>query len=298
MAVRVTGRVNTDPVSRSRDSVVVIGPASWNTLVRLAELPGARPQTVYAEDSWSTLGGTSAGKALHFADLSVPVTLSTVVGEDPEAELVCGALSNDRITLVAERVDGQSERHLNLMADGARLSIYLSLPQTPVGALPAPTLQAIEAAGHVVLDLSRRAGHVTEVARASRATVWTDLHNYDGESAFHRPFLDAADIVFLSNEALGDPRPFMAKVLSTGKRLVVCTLGADGAIALNSRGWHRVAAVPTEVIDTNGAGDAFLAGFLAATREGAEVQDALESGARQAARALSTRHLSPALDQG
>jgi sugar/nucleoside kinase (ribokinase family) len=283
-------------VSGSQSSVVVVGPASWNTLVQLAELPDARPQTVYAEHSWSTLGGTSAGKALHLADLSVPVTLSTVVGADTEATLICDALSHDRITLVAERVDGASERHLNLMAEGARLSIYLSLPRTPVNALPAATLQATEAADHVVLDLSLRTRSVIGAARGSGATVWTDLHNYDGESAFHRPFLDAADIVFLSNEALGDPRSFMAEVLSAGKRLVVCTLGAEGAIALDSRGWHRVAAVPMEVIDTNGAGDAFLAGFLAATRKGVDVQGCLESGAGQAARALGTPHLSPLLD--
>lgn len=283
-------------MSGSHDSVVVVGPASWNTLVRLAGLPDARPQTIYAEHSWSTLGGTSAGKALNLADLAVPVTLSTVVGADTEAKLICDALSHARITLVAERVHGASERHFNLMAEGARLSIYLSLPETPTGALPAATLQAIEAADHVVLDLSLRTRDVLETARRTGATVWTDLHNYDGESEFHRPFLDAADIIFVSNEALGDPRPFMARVLSVGKRLVVCTLGAEGAIALDRRGWHRVDAVPTEVIDTNGAGDAFLAGFLAATRKGTDVQGSLESGAGQAARALGTPHLSPLLD--
>ena len=126
--------------------------------------------------------------------------------------------------------------------------------------------------------------------------VWTDLHDYDGSSDYHQPFRAAADVVFMSDDAAPDPRPLMLRMRDEGKRLVVCTRGADGAIALDGEGWHEVAAPPAEVVDTNGAGDAFLAGFLVAWSRGHPVGRALETGATHAVRALGSRHLSPRLD--
>lgn len=278
--------------------MVVVGPVSWNTIVQVPRLPEPRPQTLFARETWATLGGTSAGKAVNLAHLDVPVTLSTVLGADAEAGLIRTALSDRRIRLVAERVEGGSERHVNLMAAGDRLSIYLSLPTAPAGALPAATRTAIDRARHVVLDLSVRARDAIPLARSSAATVWTDLHDYDGKSAFHQPFLDAADIVFMSDDAVADPRDLMTRMVAAGTRLVVCTLGADGAIALDGDEWHQVVAAPAAVLDTNGAGDAFLAGFLSATVVGRTVPDALRAGAAQAARAVGSRHLSPLLDGG
>lgn len=280
--------------------VVVVGPASWNTIVQVPNLPDARPQTVFAQQSWDTIGGTSAGKALHLADLGIGVTLCTVLGTDQHAELIRSALVHERVRLVAESVAGPSERHVNLMAGGDRLSVYLSLPAAPDGPLPDEARAAIEHAEHVVIDLSTRGLDAIPFARASSATVWTDLHDYDGESVFHQPFLEVADVVFLSGDAVADPRALVARIFATGKRLVVCTLGAEGAIALDREGWHHVGAEPAGVVDTNGAGDAFMAGFLTAMMAAgdADVDEALRAGASQAVRALGSRHLSPLADRG
>ena len=40
-------------------AIFVTGPASWNLLVHVAELPSAEPQTVFARWHHETLGGTS-----------------------------------------------------------------------------------------------------------------------------------------------------------------------------------------------------------------------------------------------
>jgi sugar/nucleoside kinase (ribokinase family) len=130
--------------------------------------------------------------------------------------------------------------------------------------------------------------------------VWTDIHDYDGSAEFHRPFIEAASYVFMNADGLGQPLDFMHATVDAGARVVVCTLGAEGAIAVTANhALHRVPAVPVpEVVDTNGAGDAFMAGFLHATLDGAAVDAALAAGARQAARALGTVHLSPLLDPG
>lgn len=284
----------------STPRTVVVGPASWNTLVRLDALPEPRPHTVFARGAARTLGGTSAGKALHLADLGVPTTLVTAVGQDPEAELVLGALGRAGAVLevLARRVPGSTEQHLNLMTDdGERLSVYLAVPSAAPGPDDRDVAARIAAADDIVLDLGAGSLELLDAARASGAALWTDLHDYDGVSEFHRPFADACSHVFLNDDGADDHRAVMRTLLDRGAETVVCTLGAQGAIALTRDGWAECPAEPAEVVDTNGAGDAFLAGYLAAHRAGEPTAGCLRAGAVQATRALASPHLGPLLDE-
>ena len=88
----------------------------------------------------------------------------------------------------------------------------------------------------------------------------------------------------------------MSARVDAGARLVVCTHGSRGAVALTPEdGFVEVPAerVP-HVVDTNGAGDGFFAGFLDAHLRGAGVAEAMESGARHAARVVQSPDLVPA----
>ncbi len=94
-----------------------------------------------------------------------------------------------------------------------------------------------------------------------------------------------ADITWLYPEL--DLHSAARALLACGPRLVVVTLGAEGAFAVQSEGEVQVAAPAVKVVDTIGAGDAFGAALLAWLRDHlrlspdlhlgrAEVQDALE----------------------
>ena len=67
--------------------------------------------------------------------------------------------------------------------------------------------------------------------------------------------------------------------------LVVIKRGAAGAEAAQGARRWRIKAAKTEPVDTTGAGDAFVAVFLAARLNGAEIQAALESAATAGAAA-------------
>jgi acarbose 7IV-phosphotransferase len=280
--------------------VVVCGPSSWNLVVDVDELPAPVPHTQFATGSRETLGGTSAGKALHLRALGRTALLHTVVGDDGAADHIRDALAGAGVPVSAEVVPGPSERHLNLMDPrGGRVSIYLHLPGEAQGPPARDLVRSASRARALVMDLSARSRDLLEVAREAPASIWTDLHDYDGHSRFHRPWLECADYVFMNADGLPEPLDFMRAVIDRGPaRLVVCTLGAQGAVAVDAD--HRVHEVPArpveEVVDTNGAGDAFMAGFLAATLDGAGTESALDAGATHATTALSTRHLSPLLD--
>lgn len=277
-------------------SVFLAGPASWNRIVVLDRLPEPVPHMQFAEETWETVGGTSAGKALSLTGLGRTTQLYALAGRDPEGMRVREALAAAGVRV--RWGDGTTERHLNLMTRaGARVSLYLSSPQISSGGDDAWIRGRMSEADAIVLDLAAEPLRLLPLAQETGRPIWVDVHDYDGDAEFHRPFLEAADAVFCNADRLDDPITFLRSRIDRGARLAVCTLGPDGAVAVDESGVeHRVRAVPVEVVDTNGAGDAFLAGVLDARLSGADVSAALEAGARTAASVLGSRHLHPLLD--
>jgi sugar/nucleoside kinase (ribokinase family) len=51
--------------------------------------------------------------------------------------------------------------------------------------------------------------------------------------------------------------------------------------------------VVTDVLDTNGAGDGFFAGFATSWMQGEDLESAMRSGARQGALAVASSGLAP-----
>ena len=88
------------------------------------------------------------------------------------------------------------------------------------------------------------------------------------------------DVAFFSGD--GEAARIAAE---RGARVAVATLGDRGSVAWTRVGRTEQPALPATVIDTLGAGDALIAGFIAATLAGADVRASLEAGASAAAEA-------------
>ena len=308
---------------------VVVGPSAWNTTIRVPHLPPPVSHMVQAEGYARVLGGTSAGKALHLADAGVATSLFTAVGTDADAELILGALARPRgrdsarqdspasLTVTPWVVPGPSEHHVNLMTSaGERLSLYLDGPPHPV--LTRRDRIAVHAAmataRTIVLDLCEMGRELLGEAAATEANVWADLHDYDGANPFHAPFAATAHVVVMNDDGCDDPLEVLHLLVARGARAAVCTRGARGAVGVASDGTEvQVPAAPVTVRDTNGAGDAFVAGMIAAShaqgwragaggkaRRGGTAVDAttlagwMRAGASQAVRALQSDDVGPA----
>ena len=85
------------------------------------------------------------------------------------------------------------------------------------------------------------------------------------------------------------------RLLGEGVRMVVVTLGAEGAFAAHRDVRLSVAAVPIDVVDTIGAGDAFGAGLLAWLHDHAALKPNLQLEERELRSAVEFACLAAAL---
>jgi sugar/nucleoside kinase (ribokinase family) len=174
----------------------------------------------------------------------------------------------------------------DLFAPGIHLHIsgYTLLSE---GAQPA-ALAAMEAGLRGGMTVSLDAASAAPLQR-SGAEPFLELSN--GANLL---FVNEAEARVLTGR--DDPEQ-AARVLTAWYPEVVVTLGADGALLLaNGRAPIRVPAPPVDrVIDGTGAGDAFCAGFLPAWLDKKPPGEALASGCRLAAHALSLIGARPVL---
>src|SRR5919108_5398096 len=106
--------------------VVVIGGASWNTMIQVDRFPEPRSGTVHPQGWYDAVGSSGAGKALNLARLGVEVTLHAALGDDAEGRRVEAVLTAAGVRMLVARNPEGTARHVNLMDPaGARISFLL-----------------------------------------------------------------------------------------------------------------------------------------------------------------------------
>lgn len=72
----------------------------------------------------------------------------------------------------------------------------------------------------------------------------------------------------------------MQDLQSEGPQLVVAMRGEKGSLCFDGKEFHEFGVVKCyNVVDTMGAGDSYIAGFLSAIGEGAQIDEAMKIGA-------------------
>jgi fructoselysine 6-kinase len=105
------------------------------------------------------------------------------------------------------------------------------------------------------------------------------------DPAYVEPLLPHVTIAEFSLSDMDDveAETWIERIHSRGPRLVLATRGAAGALLFDGRAFWRQTAVETELIDTLGAGDAFIARFLVGVLRDEPFEDSLAAAATAAA---------------
>jgi fructokinase len=293
------------------DDVLVVGEALVDIVLRGAVPAGEHP------------GGSPANVALGLGRLGRRVSLLSRLGDDARGErvrahlaasgvgLAAGTLATGPTSTATARLDerGVASYEFELdwqLPDAVELPPVLALHTGSIAAFLAP-------GGDAVLELVRRVqGHLTVSYDPNARPVLM------GSAAAARErverFVAAADVVKVSDEDLAwltpaaDPADVAQDWLALGPALVVVTRGGEGATGVCAAGRVDVPAPRVAVVDTVGAGDAFMAGLLdalaragllGAERSGALraiTVDSLATAARRATRVAAITCTRPGAD--
>jgi sugar/nucleoside kinase (ribokinase family) len=254
-------------VIKETTDVLVLGGAGVDTIVYVPELPLPLADSHMVPAIETRAGQTGDFVAVGLHALGLRTHHLDMLGDDHEGDLV-RALHRERgVPLTTVPLSSGTKRAVNLVApDGRRLSLYDSTRARDADRLPPDTVRALAAASrHVHVSITHPCAHALPLLHETGATVSTDLHDWDGVNPYHEVFALGADIVFLSAAALPDPERTMRDIAGRGRaRTVVATAGADGAYQLVDGELTHIPAVTPDarVVDSNGAGDAFVAGYL------------------------------------
>ena len=111
--------------------------------------------------------------------------------------------------------------------------------------------------------------------------IWEEGHdgreyikNLIGKLAIIKPSEVDAERIFGPDT----PENHVDKFIQCGAKLVIMTLGKDGAIVSNGTETIKFKTLATEVVDTTGAGDAFWGGFYTALTSNYPLKEALNIG--------------------
>jgi fructokinase len=285
------------------DGAVVVGEALIDIVQHAGESLGEH------------VGGSPLNVAVGLALLGRPVEFLTWIGDDHRGQRIADHLHDGGVHLIDGSIG--ASRTATAVADldengSATYQFDIEWQASPNDIRESPLLlhtgsiaTALAPGRHGVAELIDR--------HAAASTISFDPNI---RSAFFEDPAQAlsltesvvarSDVVKASDEDMRwlapdtSPEELAARWLELGPALVAVTFGADGSFAICRAGEVRIAAYPAEVVDTVGAGDAFMTGLIDALWDanllGGGRRDRLrEIGADETRKALRIAALSSAL---
>ena len=281
--------------------VIVVGSANIDYTITTPWLP-APGETVLASGLLKLPGGKGMNQAVASARLGARVTFIGAVGDDDDGTFLLTRMRADGIDV--DRVQIDSTRRTGL----AIVSVLptgengiLVVPGANDGLLPEPTGAAVRelaGPGTVVVVQAEIPQEVVRsvaaAAEASQARLLVNLAPYYDLPPDVRRLADPLVINLVEASALhgsaisGVPDALAAaEEICRSVRSIVITLGESGACwATADTSGHSPAPHVESVVDTTGAGDAFVGATAAMLADGSDLATAADIGGRVGAFAV------------
>lgn len=279
-------------------NVITLGVHVLDVLVRPVEAIPEGQGVALVEGIEMSAAGTAGGTAVTLAKLGAAVRTAGAIGTDPTGDLLVSLLEKAGVdTGLLVRRDGvpTSASVLPIRPNGDRPAFHLLGANPTYGPDDVPW-DALREADHLHLGGPEllgpdNAARILKFAKEHGVSTSVDLLAPGSLGSFELigPFLSYVDW-FLPNEEqvlgfTGEPDLTAGchRLLTAGVGVVAVTRGGDGARVVTTHDSTDVPALPVNVVDTTGCGDAFSAGFIVGAKRGREPREAAELGCAVAA---------------
>ena len=288
-----------EPNTNRNGPVVVVGAHVQGLFLEVRSVP-REGETVLASSFDEPLdGGKATNQAVAAARLGAPTALITVVGTDERGDRALAFFASESIDVTGcFRVEGATDVGIVLLPPSRIPAIVTVLDRNrELDAACVRAAAEIIRSGSLVLCAleapQEAAAAAFEVARAAGASTILNPAPAD-EIA---PELLALTDILVPNEheaaaiagregSPADLATFLVRELPV--RVVVVTAGSAGAFVAAEDGTvERLAAPDVDVVDTTGAGDAFIGAFASRLQQGWTTVDAAAFGVKAASRSVT-----------
>jgi sugar/nucleoside kinase (ribokinase family) len=270
---------------------LVIGVSSYDTIIEIDQFPKLKSDvSIWAKNTYYSIGGTGAGKALSLNALGVETSLITELGRDQYRDKVMAIYNQTKIHTHILDAD-VSTTHTNIMYDGGkRLSIFTSMSRDVE--IKADYENIIKENDIIFLSINDYCRDFIPMIKKHHKVCVVDIHDYDIGNPYHYDFIEAADILIASAVNIDDYTQFLKDHIKD-KEMVILTMAERGSMAIDKHGqiYHQDAFTGLPVVDTNGAGDAFSVGFIYAYQRDHSIKEALRFASVCGAMACSSKDL-------
>jgi fructoselysine 6-kinase len=232
----------------------------------------------------SAVGGNAVNVAVHLAKLGRPCAYFGAVGEDPNARRTRRVLMENNVDISRLQTLPGNTAFTNLDIDAAG-ERFIKHEDFGVCADYRPT------AGDIISMSTRKHIHIGWFNRSADLRV----RLADSGVSFSQDIAvngdgGKLDVAF---ESVGPSKDAaerkVQELLTAGNKLAVVTCGSLGSMASDGSEILTMGIKPVEIVDTTGAGDTFIAGFLDAWLAEKPLLKCLEAGRDVAA--VTCRHL-------
>jgi len=282
-------------------TLLVVGSVNLDLVLEVDAAPAAG-QTVLASASRSGLGGKGANQAVVAASLGCRTRLLAAVGRDDAGTRVRAALAEAGVDTASvatvEHPTGQAVILLEanaenriVVAPGANYHLELSGAEAALSGADAvlSQLEVPPEVVRVVFGAARRRRTRTVLNAAPVRPDLADLLAYTDVLV-----VNEGEARALSGEP--DPHEALDQLRRRGPGMVVVTRGAGGAIGADGTGRYEQPAFPVDVVDTTGAGDAFVGALTTELIAGRALPRALRRACAAGSLAATIRGAAVRLD--
>jgi sulfofructose kinase len=276
---------------KKRAAVLCAGGAVQDIVMRVAAFPKAGHK-VQASDYVVTIGGQSGNAAVAVARLGGETLYAGTLGapDDPVASEIVAALEKEGVDCSGTvRVPGAKSSVSLIMLDAEGEKMIATRRDSGLNDAELPNIAALVQRADAVLSDNRYPLFAVPVCKAAKARGIPRVLDFDKPTAFDDELLLLSTHVVASadaaREATGehDLRAALKKMGKHPDCFLAITDGPAGYYWLDGGEVRHAAAFKVEVVDTLGAGDTFIAGFLAARLRGAGLAACLAAGRDAAA---------------
>jgi fructoselysine 6-kinase len=139
---------------------------------------------------------------------------------------------------------------------------------------------------YIHTDLFGRIYGLLPEFRKAGCKVVFDFSTYlDDKDLFH--ILQNVDYAFFSYKQYDSYiESFLKDVKKTGPKIATATLGGNGSLSYDGINFYKYGIVPVSVVNTVGAGDAYIAGFMHGIMNGKSIPECQKSGSELASKVI------------